>query len=457
MVKKTKETPSKEAPKAAPEAPVKKGKAPPELLRGFRDILPEEQARWDAVRDACRSMAEAYSFGRIDMPFLERSDLFLRTLGKQTDVIEKEMYAFEDPSGDTVALRPEATASVARAYINHGMLNLPQPVKLWYVGPMFRHDRPQAGRYRQFNQVGFETIGVQEPIVDAQLILVASRLLKDLGLDVTVQINSIGTPETRQAYLAELTRYFRPHRAKLSEVDKVRLQKNPLRLLDSKEPATQELLAGAPQIVDWLDEASKNHFMKVLEFLDEVEVPYTLNPYLVRGLDYYTHTVFELWLAGDEGERSQNALGGGGRYDGLIELIGGRPTPACGFALGLERIVLAMTEKNINPEPRNKPTIFFAQLGDAARRKGLSIFEEFRRSGIPVAEAFGKNALKAQLEAANKLGVSHTLILGQKEVLDGTIIIRDMDSGAQEIVDMGKIVSIMKKKLGILDKSEPTV
>ncbi len=425
---------------AAAEAPVKKGKAPPELLRGFRDVLPEEQGRWTMARDKVRMLADAYSFDRVELPILERADLFQRTLGKQTDVIEKEMYAFEDPSGDLVAMRPEATASVARAYVNHGMLNLPQPVKLWYEGPMFRHDRPQAGRFRQFNQFGFESLGVPDSIVDAQLILIASRIFKELGVDVTIQINSIGTPESRQAYLTELASYFRPHRNKLSEDDKRRLQKSPLRLLDSKDPAMMELLAGAPQIVDWLDEDSKQHFMKVLEYLDEVEVSYQLNPHLVRGLDYYTRTVFEIWETGDEGERAQNALGGGGRYDG-------RPTPACGFAIGMERIVKAMADRGISPPPREKPLVFFAQLGDAARRVGLRLFEEFRAAGIPVAEAFGKNALKTQLEVANKLEVPYALLLGQKEVLDGTIIIRDMDSGAQEIVDSGKIVSIMQRKL----------
>jgi histidyl-tRNA synthetase len=445
----------KAPPTPKPAEPVKKGKAPPELLRGFRDILPEEQARWSRVYDVVRNMADAYSFDRIDLPVLEKADLFARTLGKQTDVIEKEMYAFEDPSGDVVALRPEATASVARAYVNHGMLNLPQPVKLWYWGSMFRHDRPQAGRYRQFNQVGFESLGVPDPIVDAQLILICARIFKALGIDIVVQINSIGTQESRHAYLAELTSYFRQHRGKLSEDDKRRLQKNPLRLLDSKDPATQELLPGAPHIVDWLDEESKQHFMKVLEYLDEVEVPYVLNPYLVRGLDYYTRTVFEIWEAGDEGERSQNSLGGGGRYDGLVELIGGRPTPACGFAIGIERVVKAMLDRGINPDARPKPALFFAQLGDGARRVGLRLFEEFRVAGIPVAEAFGKNALKAQLEVAAKLAVPYTLILGQKEVLDGTVIIRDMDSGAQEIADAGKIVSIMKKKLAFVGVDKP--
>ncbi len=427
--------------------PIKKGKAPPELLRGFRDILAEEQPRWQLVRDTVRTMAEAYSFDRIDLPILERSEVFLRPLGKNTDVVEKEMYSFEDPGGDKVSLRPEATAQVARAYVNHGMLNLPQPVKVWYEGPMFRHDRPQAGRFRQFNQFGFEVIGVPEAIVDAQLIVIATQIFKDLGLDVSVQINSIGTVESRQAYLTELVNYFRPHRSKLSEDDKRRLQKNPLRILDSKDPVVVELLVGAPQIVDWLDEDAKNHFMKVIEFLDEMHVPYVLNPHLVRGLDYYTHTVFEIFLAGDEPERAQSALGGGGRYDGLLEMIGGRPTPACGFAVGIERVVKALGEKGIHPPPRRRPQVFFAQLGDAARRVGLKLFEEFRKADIPVAEAFGKNALKAQLEVANKLAVPFTLILGQKEVLDGTIIVRDMDSGAQEIVDGAKVVALVKRKL----------
>jgi histidyl-tRNA synthetase len=218
-------------------------------------------------------------------------------------------------------------------------------------------------------------------------------------------------------------------------------------LLDSKDETTKELLDGAPQILDWLDEKSKEHFMKVLEFLEEVEVPYTLDPYLVRGLDYYTHTVFEFVLADDTGEKAQNALGGGGRYDGLVQLLGGRETPGCGFALGMERIARALEAEGIDPPQRPAPTVFFAQLGDAARRVGLKLFEEFRQEGIAVAEAFGKNALKAQLEAANKLGVQLTLILGQKEVLDGTIIIRDMDSGAQEIVDVKKVVQLVRKKL----------
>lgn len=425
----------------------KSSKGAPELLRGFRDILPEEQGRWNLIRDTVRSLAEAYSFDRIDLPILERSDLFQRTIGKGTDIVEKEMYAFTDPSNRSVALRPEATASAARAYIEHGMLDRPQPVKMWYEGPMFRHDRPQAGRYRQFYQAGFEVFGGDESIIDAQLILIGRKIFETLGLNVQVHINTIGTPECRQAYLAELVAYFRPHRSKLPEDDKRRLQKNPLRILDSKEEYTMTLLPEAPQILDWLDDKSKEHFMKVLEFLDEVDIPYVLNPHLVRGLDYYTHTVFEFIPEGEEGEKSQSALGGGGRYDGLVGLLGGRPTPACGFALGIDRIARALSEQGIQPAQFKQADVFFAQLGDGARRVGLRLFEEFRKAGIPVAEAAGKNALKAQLEVANKLGVSLTLILGQKEVLDGTIILRDMESGAQETLDVSKIVSIVERKL----------
>lgn len=444
---KAKATTKKAAAKTA-EEPAKKKVKTPELLRGFRDILPDEQGRFNAIRDVARGIAEAYSFDRIDLPILERTDLFNRTIGKGTDILEKEMYVFTDPSNRSVALRPEATASAARAYINHGMLERPQPVKMYYEGPMFRHDRPQAGRYRQFYQIGFESFGVKEPIVDAQLIFLGYSILRDLGLNVKVKINSIGTSECRQAYLAELVAYMRPHRSKLGDDDKRRLQKNPLRLLDSKDPTTIELLEGAPQILDWLDDKSKDHFMRVLEFLEEVEVPFDLNPNLVRGLDYYTHTVFEYVLADDEGKKAQNALGGGGRYDGLVEQLGGREeTPGCGLAIGIERVARAMDAAQIDPPQRPQPSVFFAQLGDAARRVGMRLFEDFRQSGIPVAEAFGKNSLKAQLEAANKIGVQLTLILGQKEVLDQTIIIRDMESGAQEIVDAKKVVSIVTKKL----------
>lgn len=434
---------------AAPVVDAKKKSKTPETLRGFRDVLADEQAAWEKVESLARTMTQAYGFGRIRMPVLEQTALFERSVGKETDIVEKEMFTFVDQGGVKMTLRPEGTAQVARAYIEHGMVNQSQPVKLWYFEPFFRHERPQAGRYRQFYQWGIEAIGSDDPVVDAQVILMTQRFCRDLGLDVIVQINSLGTPASRKDYIAELVKYFKQHKKALSETDLKRLTKNPLRLLDSKEPGMEELKANAPQIFDYLDEASKQHFMKVLEYLDETEVPYALNPCLVRGLDYYTKTTFEIVLNNASSPDLEGlALGGGGRYDGLIPMLGGREnTSAMGAAMGVERIVLAMKAANVMPPRREKIDVFFCQLGEGARRKGLAVYEKFREGGIMVGEAFGKGTLKAQLEIADKLKAPVAVILGQKEVLDGTIIIRDMESGAQEIVDVEKVVGIIAKRL----------
>lgn len=443
--KTAKKTTKKEGEKEVKKRTVK----PPKSLRGFKDIMPEEQHYWDLVEDAARKISNDYSFGRIRLPILEETKLFERSIGKGTDIVDKEMFSFVDQGNDKVTLRPEATAQIARAYIEHGMVDRPQPVKLWYMGPMFRYDRPQSGRYRQFWQWGLEAVGSDEPIIDAQVILMNYQLLKELGLNVVVQINSIGTPESRLEYKMELVSYFKQFRSKLSDVDKKRLTKNPLRLLDSKEEGMDELKVDAPQIVDWLDDDSKQHFMKVLEYLDEVDVPYELNPFLVRGLDYYSRTVFEIVPVDPESDKAQNAIAGGGRYDGLVQSIGGREdvAGAMGSAMGLERVVLALKNQGVEVEKGRKVDVFFCQLGEAARRKGLQIFEEFRSASIPVAEAFGKGSLKGQLELADKQNAKVALILGQKEVLDGTIIIRDMESGAQEIVDSEKVVELVKKRI----------
>lgn len=429
-------------------ARVRKKMAPVKLLRGFKDILPEEEHYWNYVTDTARKFCEDYSFGRIRLPILEQASLFERGIGEGTDIVEKEMYTFTDQGGDKVALRPEATAQIARAYIEHGMLNLPQPVKLWYLEPMFRHDRPQAGRYRQHWQLGLEALGSSDPILDAQVILMTYRFMKEVGLDVVVKVNSIGTFSTRREYVVELTNYFKKFRTKLSDLDKKRLQKNPLRLLDSKEDGMQELIAEAPQIVDYLDEESKEHFMSLLEYLTEAEIPYELDPFMVRGQDYYSRTVFEIVPANEE-ERSQGSVAGGGRYDELIPMMGGRDefAGAMGAGIGIERVILALKNQGVVVEKGRPADVFFCQLGDAARRKGLMIFEELRQVGVTVAEAFGKGSLKTQLEMANKRGSKLALILGQKEVLDGTIILRDMDSGAQEIVDVKKVVGIVAKRL----------
>ncbi|MBI5134735.1 histidine--tRNA ligase [Candidatus Uhrbacteria bacterium] len=419
----------------------------PQLVRGMRDVLPSEQAFWRRLYDASVQEFDVREFDRIETPILEEVSLFQRSIGKVTDVIEKEMYAFEDPGGARVALRPEATASVARAYIRHGMISLPQPVRVWYWGPMFRHDRPQAGRYRQFFQIGGEALGDQHPVIDAQLAGAAVAILRRVGLIPTMNINSTGCPVCRPKYIEQLVAYYRGRRSRLCEDCKRRLVRNPLRLLDCKEEQCTPLKEEAPQIVDSLCPECKEHFVRVLEYCDELEISYELTPSLVRGLDYYTKTVFELYLPNQEGR--QDALGGGGRYDGLVELLGGRPTPAVGFSLGVDRIVNALKEKSAGEQSANGKgvKIFFAQLGEQARRQGLGIVERLRNDGIAVAEQFSKDGLKGQLERANRLGVLYTVILGQKEVLDGTLLIRDMEGGVQEIIDRKKVVEVLRKKL----------
>ncbi|MFA4937016.1 MAG: histidine--tRNA ligase [Patescibacteria group bacterium] len=422
--------------------PVKKI-VPPQLIRGMHDILPAEWAWWNFILESVESIALSYSFGRIETPILEKTQLFTRAIGSTTDIVEKEMFSFIDQSEEHLSLRPEYTAGIARAYIEHGMISLPQPVKLFSVGPNFRHERPQAGRFRQFWQFDFEVLGEAEAVADSQLILTAAAFFERMSLPVTFNINSVGCPECRVRYRQTLIDYYRTKRSELSEEAKKRLQRNPLRLLDSKEEAIIEINKQAPQLVDYLCENCRNHFVKVLEHLDEVEFTYQLAPYLVRGLDYYTRTVFEVWGADGAG----SALAGGGRYDNLLEELGGRPTPAVGFSGGMERIVAELKRQQIAVPQTRQPDIFIASLGEAARKRALKLFEELRRDGIKVAENFTKSGLKAQLETANKLGASFTLVLGQKELMDSTIIIRDMENGIQETVDLKKVISEITKRL----------
>ena len=436
------------------------GKKTYSLLRGMHDILPKDEKYWKALYRTAEQLAEHFQFGRIETPLLEEASLFIRSIGKGTDVVDKEMYVFEDRDTNKVTLRPENTAAIVRAYIMHGMWNMVQPIKMWYWGPMFRYDRPQAGRFRQFHQAGFEIIGDPDPVQDAELVLVAYNFYKDMGLPVEVHINSIGMPEERQKYKIALVEYYRSKRSYLCDDCKQRLHKNPLRLLDCKQERCQPIKEEAPQIIAWLEEESKNHFMKVLEYLDELGVPYVLKPALVRGLDYYTRTVFELFplATNEEGVHgSQSALGGGGRYDLLVEEMGGKAAPAVGFSLGLERSVSALRQyldsKQIKFEVPQFDA-FMAQLGDQARRRALKTINELRASGLRIGYNFSKNSLKGQLETANSLQVPYALILGQKEVQDGTVIIRDMESGVQEIVDQKKVEHILKKKLARFDDSK---
>lgn len=420
-----------------------------QLLKGFKDILPEEQKYWQQVFKSADKIAGQYGFSKIETPILEETSLFVRTVGKDTDIVHKEMYSFVDQGNDAVSLRPEGTAAIVRAYIEHGMLNWPQPVKLYYEGPMFRRENPQAGRYRQHNQFGFEVLGGAGAVVDAQIILVAYLIAQDIGFKqdaITIQINSIGCEGCRGEYKKELVGYYKSKKKFLCQDCKRRLVKNPLRLLDCKVEGCKALRQDAPQILDWLDDECKAHFMGVLEFLDALEVSYVLNPQLVRGLDYYTRTVFEIWVANKE-DAGQISLGGGGRYDTLVETLGGQPTPACGFSCGIERVIIHMKNQEVKIKEKKLPEIFVAQIGQQAKIRAMKLFERIRKEGISAYENFSKDSLKAQLENANKLKVKYAIIIGQKEVLDGTVLVRDMEAGVQEIINYEKVTAEIKKKL----------
>ncbi|MFH0829180.1 MAG: histidine--tRNA ligase [Candidatus Kerfeldbacteria bacterium] len=441
------------------DVPQEKVKGQPQLLRGMKDILPADQPYWDAVASAVERVAKAAGFQRIETPILEAASLFNRSVGQDTDIVDKEMYTFVDRSNDRVALRPENTASVGRAYLEHGMLSWPQPVKLYYFGPFFRHDRPQAGRYRQFWQFGFEVIGDGHAVIDALLIYHAVSIYREFNVPVNVHVNSIGDRVCRPLYLKQLTDYFRSRKNSLCEDCKKRLLKNPLRILDCKEADCHTVAQDAPQTVDHLCDACRDHFVRVLEYLGELEVPYTLNPRIVRGLDYYTRTVFEVNEEGIDDALAQSTLGGGGRYDDLIEQLGNRQVPAAGFACGVERLIVKMREQQYAPKIVS-PDVFIGQLGEPARKKCLKLFDIMKSLNVKVAESFSKDGLKAQLEIANRLGVKFALIIGQKEIMDDTILIRDMESGIQEVVDFKKVVPEIQKRLAktngaVVNGSEP--
>lgn len=431
----------------APAPKKSSGRRKPQLLRGMKDILPQEQPYWEYVNETITQASRAYGYERIEVPVMEEVGLFNRTIGAATDIIEKEMYVFETKGEDTVALRPEFTAGICRAYIEHGMVNLPQPVKVWTSGGVFRYDRPQAGRYRQFHQGDWEIIGSVQPALDAELISVAQHLLTDLGLQVVALVNSIGCRECRPGYISVLKEYFKEHKKNLCEDCKNRLLKNPLRVLDCKEEACRMITAEAPQTVDHLCEACSEHFTKVLEYLDEGDIVYKLQPRLVRGLDYYSRTTFEFILKSDEAEPSPSALLGGGRYDYLISDLGGGETPAVGMAMGIERVILAIKEANIEVSPAPTPDVFLAQIGETARKRALRMFEELRKAEISVAANVSKNGLSDQLSLANRAKAKITLILGQKEMIDNTIIVRDMENGSQETIVQDKLVETLKKRL----------
>lgn len=415
--------------------------------KGVHDILPQDHEFHTYIKKVVRHRARQAGFRRISTPIFEYTDLFARGVGEGSDIVSKEMYTFEDRKERSLTLKPEGTAGVVRAYIQHGMNQWPQPVLLYYFEPHFRYDRPQKGRYRQFWQFGFEIIGESDPALDAQLMQLAYKVLEDLGIAnlFDFQLNTIGTPEARKRYMQALQDFYVGKERSLCENCRERLHKNPMRLLDCKEEDCQILAKLAPAMKDYLDKESLEYHDELKEYLDEIGLKYTENPQLVRGLDYYGKTVFELW---DKSEGAQNAIGGGGRYDGLIELLGGQPTPAVGFAAGVERIIANMKKEKIRVPSKDELHVFVAQLGKEAKKKCLGLIDDLRDSGIKTMGALGKGSINEQLRIAHKFKVIYTVLLGLTEVREGTAIIRDMNKGVQEKVAMEKVPERLVELLG---------
>ena len=409
--------------------------------RGTHDILPEEQPYWRCVERTAEELCTRYGYARIDTPSFEETGLFTRAVGEGTDIVDKEMYSFLDKGGNELTLQPEGTAPVVRAYLEHGMHTLPQPVKLYYLTSIFRYDRPQAGRYREHHQFGAEAIGEMDPGVDAEVISLAWTFYRKVGLSgLSIQVNSIGCPVCRPNYLKELVEYYGAHRDQLCGDCAKRLTRNPLRLLDCKVSSCGPYIEGAPKSSEYLCPECRAHFDELLGHLDRLGLPYTPNHRLVRGLDYYTKTVFEFWA---EGIGAQNAVGGGGRYDGLAEALGGKATPGIGFGIGLERVILTAREQGIEVPAPEAPDAFVAYLGPEAKREALVLLDALRAAGFSASCAFGGRSLKAQMRRANESGARFALILGEEEIRRGTAMCRDMARGTQEEFPSEGVVEIL--------------
>ncbi len=416
-----------------------------QAVRGMNDLLPDAVVRWQRIEAAARSVFAAYGYREIRLPLVEKTELFARSIGGLTDIVEKEMYTFEDRNGELLTLRPEGTAGCVRAGIENGLLHN-QVQRLWYAGAMFRHERPQKGRYRQFHQLGVEAFGVGTPDLDAELILLCARLWRTLGIrGLVLELNSLGTPETRAAYRRVLVAYLERHRSALDEDSQRRLEKNPLRVLDSKNPAMREIIHGAPSLAEHLDDASRMHFKHLCEYLASAGVAYTLNPRLVRGLDYYTGTVFE-WTTDRLG--AQSAVCAGGRYDGLVELLGGQPTPAAGFALGLERLAELLALDASETGDGQAPQVYLTVLDEAVRAPALKLAESLRDDGWRIECHGGSGSLKAQLKRADKSGARFALLLGPDEIARAAVSVKDLRGGAEQVtVALNLIGDYLKQKL----------
>ena len=401
-------------------------------IRGMNDILPDVTPYWQAVEHTLKTVLSGYGYQEIRFPIVEKTELFKRSIGEVTDIVEKEMYTFEDRNGDSLTLRPEGTAGCVRAAMQNGMLN--QTQRLWYMGPMFRHERPQKGRYRQFHQVGVEAYGFDGPDIDAEMILMTSRLWRALGLTgISLQINSLGSTDARLAYRDELIKYFEAHQAQLDEDSQRRLYSNPLRILDSKNPDMQALNDAAPKLIDHLDEESRVHFEQLCSTLDKAGIIYEVNPRLVRGLDYYGKTVFE-WVTDQLG--SQGTVCAGGRYDGLVAQLGGKGATAIGFAIGIERLIALLEATDALPETPQLDAYLVA-VGELAANQAPVLAESLRDAipGFKLISHCGGGSFKSQFKRADRSGARWTLILGEEEINNETVGVKTMATGVQETVN----------------------
>jgi histidyl-tRNA synthetase len=411
-------------------------------VRGMNDVLPEAAPAWQHLEGEARRVLEAYGYAEIRFPHVERLELFARSIGEDTDIVDKEMYTFADTGGDTLALRPEGTAGCVRAGITGGLFR-GQTHRLYYIGPMFRHERPQKGRYRQFHQVGVEAFGADTPDMDVEQILMARRLLQDLGVGgLTLHLNSLGQPEDRKAYRGVLVDFLEARREALCETCRDRIQRSPMRVLDCKVESCQEAVKDAPVIADHLGETSQAHFDRVRALLDAAGVPYVHDARLVRGLDYYTDTVFE-WTSNQLG--AQATVVAGGRYDGLVEEIGGPSTPAVGFALGIERLLALMDDERV---PAKAPDAFLAPLDQSVEQSAMALAEELRDSGLAVWYHCGGGSLKSQLKKADRSGAPVALVIGEQEAADGTVLVRDLAAGEQLSVARAEVADVVGSRGG---------
>ncbi|MEQ6916394.1 histidine--tRNA ligase [Halomonas aquatica] len=420
-----------------------------QAIRGMNDLLPEQSPLWQYFEGQVRSLMARYGYDEIRTPIVEQTALFKRSIGEVTDIVEKEMYTFEDRNGDSLTLRPEGTASCVRAAMEHGLLHN-QTQRLWYQGPMFRHERPQKGRYRQFHQIGVETFGLEGPDIDAETILLSARLWQQLGLaeHVTLELNSLGSSEARAAYRDTLVAYFDRHHELLDEDSRRRLTSNPMRILDSKNPEMAEMLDGAPKLMDHLDDASRDHFERLCELLDTAGIDYEINPRLVRGLDYYGRTVFE-WTTQALG--SQGTVCAGGRYDGLVEQLGGKPTPAVGFAMGIERLILLLDTLELVPnEARGALDVYLLPMGEAANATALLLGERLREA-LPAMRLqlhCGGGSFKSRMKKADKSGARLALLLGEDELAEGSVTLKFMrEEREQQSLPMTEIADTLTSLL----------